>query len=210
MIPSSSPSAAANTSPLRRLPAAQQGVALTFDDGPDPEFTPRLLDLLAEAAQPASFFLIASKAVRHPALLRRMLDEGHQIANHGWDHRHPWWQFPASARMQVIRGKRELAELTGVAPRWFRPPYGRLRPCMSKAAHEHDLGIALWSRSAVDWGPLTTEQGIAARLDAIQTGDIVLMHDAPNKHNRPDLTLKVLPAFLAALRHRGIACLTLP
>ncbi|MDT8408148.1 MAG: polysaccharide deacetylase family protein [Wenzhouxiangellaceae bacterium] len=185
-------------------------IALTFDDGPDPRFTPRLLDLLAGSRVPATFFVIASLAVEYPEIIRRMLDEGHAVESHGWTHRHAWLQSSKSASMQVRRAGDELALLSGRAPRWFRPPYGRLRPAMRAAAAAAGQRVALWSRSAVDWGPAAKASQISARLGRVEAGDIILMHDGRNRHNRPAVTLEALPGFLSLLADRGLQATLLP
>lgn len=190
--------------PLRRLPESNGRVSLTFDDGPDPQFTPQLLELLAIAGVPATFFVIADNAVRYPDIVSRMVRDGHSVASHGWSHRHPWLQSPSSARRQVVAANRALSSQLGGAPRWFRPPYGRMRTSMTRAAADAGQRVVLWSRSAVDWGPWTTPRRVMQRLRAVEDGDIVLMHDGRNRHNRPEVTLEVLPELLALLADRKL------
>lgn len=193
-----------NLSPgLARLPAAGP-VYLTFDDGPDAHWTPRILDLLAQADVRATFFVIGRLALGQPALLRRIAACGHEIGNHTWSHRHPWAMPPAAARQEVRDGAAAIADLTGRAPKFFRPPHGRLRRCMIEAAERDGQTLVLWDRSAVDWGPLGGAAGIARRLLAVQDGAIVLMHDGGRGINRPGELAKVLPRFLAHLRQRGV------
>jgi peptidoglycan/xylan/chitin deacetylase (PgdA/CDA1 family) len=96
-----------------------------------------------------------------------------------------------------------IAQALGERPQWFRPPHGRLGAYLAEAAREEGQRVALWSVSAVDWGPLATSERIRARLGAVRAGDIVLMHDGPLRHNRPDHTLQVLPPLLAALTREG-------
>jgi peptidoglycan-N-acetylglucosamine deacetylase len=183
--------------PVLRLPHPM--LALTFDDGPDPEHTPPLLDLLAGAEVRATFFVLGDRAVRHPALVRRIIDEGHAVGSHGWSHAHPWWQSRQSAIEDVTKAAEALADLCGERVRWFRPPFGRLRRCMRIAADLEGQRLVLWSRSVIDWGPFGTPSGIQRRLRAASPGDILLLHDARNKHNRPDATLHALSASLPEL-----------
>lgn len=190
--------------PLRRLPEGDGMISLTFDDGPDPRFTPQLLDLLAIAGVPATFFVIADKALQYPDIVRRMMHDGHSVASHGWSHRHPWFQSPSSARRQVVIANHALTSLLGSAPRWFRPPYGRVRSSMTQAAVEAGQRVVLWSKSAVDWGPWATPRRVMRRLRAVEGGDIVLMHDGRNRHNRPEVTLEALPELLALLTDRQL------
>ena len=195
-------------SPLRRL-ESNDAVALTFDDGPDPDYTPAVLDLLAAAQVPATFFLIAREALRHPGLVRRIVAEGHTLGNHGWSHRHPWLQSAAGARRELRDGAVALTQLAGVAVRWYRPPHGRLRPCLRLASAAQGQQVALWSKSAIDWGIWADAARVARRLARVQAGDIVLMHDGRNRHNRPAVTLQALPALLADLRQRGLRAVRL-
>lgn len=179
-------------------------VYLTFDDGPDPQWTPRILDILAEAAVPATFFLVGRLAVRYPALVRRLAAEGHEAGNHTWSHRHPWTVLSSTARKEVHDGAGAIADILGRAPKFFRPPHGRLRRCMIEEAERGGQSMVLWNRSAVDWGPWASAAGIAVRLDAVQGGDIVLLHDGRGRINRPWRTAEVLPGFLDRLRRRNL------
>lgn len=185
-----------------RLPAAGP-VYLTFDDGPDAQWTPRILDLLAQANVLATFFVIGRLALGQPALVRRIVAQGHEVGNHSWSHRHPWTLPPAAARLEVRDGASAIADLIGRAPKFFRPPHGRLRRCMLEEAQRGGQALVLWDRSAVDWGPLGRASGISRRLHTVQDGDIVLMHDGGGGINRPGELVKVLPQFLAYLKWRA-------
>lgn len=185
-------------------------VYLTFDDGPDPDFTPRVLDVLAENDMQATFFVIGDCARREPELLRRIAKGGHAIGNHTYSHRHPWAMGPRAARAQVRDGANALADVLGFQPRLYRPPHGRLRPCMVDEAHRLGEHIVLWNLSAIDFGPLGSAKRIEQRLANVRPNDIVLMHDGRNRHNRPDQLLEVLPGFLAQLRQRAVHSASLP
>src|SRR5262245_774024 len=167
-------------------------VYLTFDDGPDEEWTPRVLDIRAAAQIAATFFAVGANARRLPHLVRRVVAEGHAIGNHTFSHRHPWTMLPARAREEVAAGAAAIADIVGAAPRFYRPPHGRLRRCMIDQAERTGQSVVLWDRSAVDWGPLGSVNGIHERLSAVGAGEIVLMHDGRNKHNRPDQLTQVL------------------
>lgn len=189
---------------VRRGSAAGGSIYLTFDDGPDRQWTPRLLDLLAETAVPATFFLIGRQASHYPELLRRMIALGHEVGNHTWSHRHPWTMTTRTARREVRDGATALADILGRQPTSFRPPHGRQRRCMIDEAKATGQTVILWSLSAVDWGPLGSARGIAHRLNTAQAGDIVLMHDGGQGINHPGELAKALPEFLASLSRRGL------
>jgi len=186
-----------------------QSVYLTFDDGPDPQFTPRILDALGAAQMHATFFTIGKHVRRSPELVRRAAAEGHEIGNHSFAHRHPWLISARTAREEVRNGSAVLSEVLGRAPRFFRPPHGRMRACMNDEAQRSGQATVLWDLSAIDWGPLGRAPRIARRLASIEANDIVLMHDGRNEHNRPEELLQVLPALLVSLRERGLCSVAL-
>lgn len=192
-----------------RLPAAG-AVYLTFDDGPDARWTPRILDLLAQAKVRATFFVVGRLARGQAALARRIAALGHELGNHTWSHRHPWTLPPAAARREVRDGAAAIADLTGRAPAFFRPPHGRVRRCMVEEAEGGGQTLVLWHRSAVDWGPLGSARGITRRLNAALPGDIILMHDGGWGINRPGELVKALPALLARLDRRGLVAKRCP
>jgi peptidoglycan/xylan/chitin deacetylase (PgdA/CDA1 family) len=181
-----------------------QHIYLTFDDGPDPRWTPQILDVLAQARMHATFFAIGESAQREPALMRAVAAAGHAIGNHTFSHRHPWLMRSRAARAQVRDGAKALSDVLGSEPAFFRPPHGRSRPCMTDEAQLQGERMIMWDRSAIDWGWLGTAPRIAARLNRVRAGDIVLMHDGQNVHNRPDQLLQVLPGFLRELERRGL------
>ncbi|HKU13046.1 MAG TPA: polysaccharide deacetylase family protein [Steroidobacteraceae bacterium] len=185
-------------------------VYLTFDDGPDPRWTPQILEMLAQARMHATFFAIGERAQREPALMRQVAAAGHAIGNHTFSHRHPWLMRSPAARAQVRDGAKALSDAVGRAPVLYRPPHGRVRPCMTEEAKLHGERTVLWDRSAIDWGWLGTAPRIAARLARVGAGDIVLMHDGQNIHNRPDQLLQVLPDFLRELQRRSLRSSALP
>lgn len=166
------------TSGPREQSAAAPYMALTFDDGPHPEHTPRLLDVLRERSQKATFFVIGELAARHPDLIRRIADEGHELGNHTWSHSEP---SRTSARLfldEVRRTDELLAELTGVVPTTMRPPKGELG--WSKLSGLWKLGktVALWNVDPRDYR-MTSADDMAGWCSSYepQDGDILLMHD---------------------------------
>ena len=185
-------------------------VYLTFDDGPDAEWTARVLDILAQANMRATFFVVGRPARAQAALVRRIAAHGHEIGNHTWSHRHPWTMLPSAARKEVRDGAAAIADIIGQGARFFRPPHGRLRRCMIAEAESCGQKLVLWHRSAVDWGPLGRAHGIAVRLALVRAGDIVLMHDGGAGINHPGELVKALPAFLADLSRRGLVPSLLP
>lgn len=189
--------------------APMPSIFLTFDDGPDPEWTPRVLDMLAAAEVRATFFMLGSAVRRAPALARRVRAAGHEIGNHGFSHVHARWQNDAMARQDYLDGYACIAEVTGEVPRLFRPPHGVLHEATRETALSLGHVVVQWSVSAVDWGPLARPQWILRRLLRVVAGDIVLMHDATQRRNHPAQLLQILPAWLAQLDACELHCATL-
>lgn len=179
-------------------------IYLTFDDGPDPAYTPRLLDILAACDVPASFFLIGAQCRRYPELARRTADAGYTLGNHCYSHPNPWAIRAGKARQEVRAGFDSIAESCGRPPRFFRPPYGRLRKAMLDEARTLNTKTVLWSRSAMDWGIFGKPSSVARRLSKVEAGDIVLLHDGIRLKNRPAAMLRLLPGFIDECRNKGL------
>jgi peptidoglycan/xylan/chitin deacetylase (PgdA/CDA1 family) len=195
---------------LRRLDDGSRRCFLTFDDGPDAHWTPRVLDALAAAGAHATFFVLGRLAMQHASLVRRAHELGHEIANHSYSHRHPWTLSRATSRQEIRAGADAIADILGERPCWYRPPHGRLGRHGAQAAFLEHQRIALWNVSAVDWGPLAATPRIVQRLQHLRAGDVVLLHDGPLRHNRPDQTVAALPRLFSALARAGLACAALP
>lgn len=185
-------------------------VYLTFDDGPDPHWTPRVLEVLAIHGVIATFFMVGKRALAHPEVARAVTTAGHGIGNHSFSHRHPWRMRAAEARREVRDGMTALEDVCGRSVSLFRPPYGRVRHCMTLEAALCGQAQVLWDRSAIDWGPRGRSAGIARRLARVQPGEIVLMHDGAGKHNHPDELLRALPGLLQRLTDNGVRALRHP
>lgn len=198
---------AASPSPVRTthaLTSASDVICLTFDDGPDPVYTPAILDILAAYNVKATFFVLGEAAERFSQLVGRIAAEGHSIGNHTFSHPNPWFASREDAKREITRTSLIIEQITGKQPRWFRPPYGRLGFALQQQTLLDNMTTVLWSRSIIDWGMLGNPTGIRNRLNRISAGDIVLMHDGQRKHNRPDNLLRYLPGFLAALPGKGL------
>jgi len=187
-----------------RLPARASGIALTFDDGPHPVYTPRILDALHEAGARATFFVIGRNAREHPELVRRIAAEGHTLATHTDSHR-SLARVPARRLWAECRGARESVErIAGMPAPLFRPPWGKLRVAALLVLAAARMPIVMWSFDTLDHRGLAPEELVrGVEAAALQAGDIVLMHDDGAN------TADALPGILDHLRQRGIACLSL-
>jgi len=151
-------------------------VALTFDDGPDPEGTPAVLDALDAIGARATFFMVGEQAEAHAALAREVAERGHGVGLHGWRHVRPHELDDPQADLR--RALSVLEQTTGVAPRTFRPPYGRFTTALYEAAAELDLEPVLWSAWGLDWEPLPAKRIADLVLTDLQPGSIVVLHDS--------------------------------
>jgi peptidoglycan-N-acetylglucosamine deacetylase len=160
----------ASRSPASRLfgealtaPARPGELALTFDDGPNPAWTPRLLDTLAAHGVHATFFLLGGFAQAEPALVRRIAASGHLIGNHSWSHPDLSRTLAETVREELARTSAELEQITGSPVRFFRPPYGARRPAVFRIARELGLLPVLWNAMTSDWSQPSADR-IAAAL----------------------------------------------
>jgi peptidoglycan-N-acetylglucosamine deacetylase len=183
-------------------------VALTFDDGPDPESTPAFLDALGTRGIKATFFLVGERVVRAPDVVRRIVDEGHEVGVHGWRHRYTLVNSPRLGRCLDA-----VSAAGGVRPRWFRPPYGVMSATSLLEARRHGLTPVLWTAWAKDWTLDATADSVRVRLrPGIVGGATLLLHDAGSAGAAPlawTSTLAALPNVLRECAERGLAVGTL-
>lgn len=198
-----------------RLPAgatAHQAFAITIDDGPDPEVTPRVLDLLDELGAKASFFCIGHRAQAQPALCRAIVERGHRVENHGHGHSNAFSLFgPGRMRRDIAQAQAVLSDITGQAPRFFRPTAGLRNPFLDPVLHTLGLQHASWTRRGFD-----TRSGDAATvqrrlLKGFAAGDILLLHDGHSARtdDGTPVLLQVLPRVMAEARRLGLQPVTL-
>ena len=186
-----------------RLPAAAVGrsqVAITLDDGPDPEVTPAVLDLLDAQRAKVTFFCIAEQARAHPALVRRMVAAGHSVQNHSLSHRH---HFALLGRLgltrEVAQAQAVLADITGVLPHCFRAPAGLRNPLLDPVLHRAGLHLVSWSRRGYDTRRRCPQQVLQRLSHGLSAGAILLLHDGHAQRTaagKPVL-MDVLPPLLA-------------
>lgn len=190
---------------LFAVPTTVRAVALTFDDGPHPELTPALLDLLARRDARATFFLLGSKAAAHPALVARIVEEGHEVANHTWADRPSVLLGAAAFEREVARTHRALVAAGG-EPRFIRPGSGWVRPSMLRAAGRHGYRLVLGSVAVLDLRVSDVEAQVRFVLDRVQPGAIVVLHEGYAE--RADV-VHLTDRVLTGLRERGYEAVTL-
>ncbi|MFA5082307.1 MAG: polysaccharide deacetylase family protein, partial [Hydrogenophilaceae bacterium] len=197
-----------------RLPAAAAPghIAITIDDGPDPEVTPQVLDLLDRHAARASFFCIGAQAQRHPELCREIVRRGHAVENHGQHHYHHFATFgPRRMAREVESGQDSLAAITGQPPCFFRPTAGLRNPFLEPILAQQGLHLASWTRRGFDTRNRDADE-VARRLSrGLTAGDILLLHDghAARTADGQPVILAVLPLLLEAAAAAGLKTITL-
>jgi peptidoglycan/xylan/chitin deacetylase (PgdA/CDA1 family) len=173
---------------------AERVMGLTFDDGPSPEHTPRILDVLAKHGVRATFFVLASEARRSPEVVRRMAEAGHEVALHGEDHQSLLTMGAGEALASIRAARRTVEGLTGEKVRLFRPPYGECTILQALGIRAMGLDLVMWSSDGLDWLH-DEESAIAERaLSTVFPGSILLLHD--NRADPETLSQgEVLPTF---------------
>ena len=187
------------------------GIALTFDDGPDPSGTPAVLEALADLGWRATFFLLGSQVRQHPDVARRVVEAGHEVAVHGKVHRKHLARTPLGIRRDLRVAAEEIAEVTGVKPRWFRPPYGVLSGGTLWAARNLGLTPVLWTAWGKDWLAGPPVHVVAEVMRTLRDGGTVLLHDS-DCTSRPGSwrsTAAALPLLAAQVQARGLEVRTL-
>ncbi|WP_407306811.1 polysaccharide deacetylase family protein [Desulfosporosinus sp. SB140] len=169
------------------------GVALTFDDGPDPMVTPRLLQILKQYNIPATFFVVAEKAEKYPELTRLIAEEGHQLGVHSLSHRYAWFTSPWKTWREWTESLCLLERLTDQKIAWMRPPWGTFNLVTWWWLKRHTMRAVLWNVEGHDWEVRRSPEEIAARIiKKINEGSIVVLHDSGGDSGAPENTLLAL------------------
>jgi peptidoglycan/xylan/chitin deacetylase (PgdA/CDA1 family) len=184
-----------------------RGYALTFDDGPHPQGTPAVLEILDREHVHATFFLVGEQVLRNPTVAREIADAGHGIALHCHRHRNLLRLTPLQVRDDIARAYETIVTHTGRSPQLYRPPYGVLNAAALRLARTHDWRTLLWSHWGRDWESHATPASIARRVtDGVGDGAVLLLHDA-DEYSAPDSwtrTVQALPRVLDTLAQRGL------
>ena len=195
---------------LNHLPTAD--VSITFDDGPNPNATPIILDVLKREGVKATFFVLGRHADRWPALVKRMADEGHQLGNHGYFHRKLHRRTPGYVRDDLTRGAEAIERASGARPRVFRAPHGFRNPWVTPIARSLGERTIGWSLGVWDSARPGADEIVRRALDGMRAGSILLLHDGDGYDADGDRmqTAAALPGIIAGLRSRGFHFAVLP
>lgn len=192
-----------------RVPTSEKVVALTFDDGPDPDFTPAIVDLLDKHKVKATFFMVGKQMMDYPELVKDVLTHGNAIGNHTYDHPH---DIEADSSAQVIREldqcEQIIENMTGSRAQLFRPPRGLVNGTVLSIADDEGYRTILWTVSADHHDAPTPELMAKRVLDHIRPGAIILAHDGTFKSRWKDV--QATPLIIQELKKRGYRFVTVP
>ena len=198
-----------------RLPAAsiaREQVAVTIDDGPDPDVTPRVLSLLGAYRARATFFCVGERVERHADLAREIVRQGHCIENHSQHHRHTFSLLgPRAMRSEILEAQQGIARVTGVAPVFFRAPAGLRNPFLDPVLSRLRLRLATWTHRGFDTVNGDADQVYRRLTRSLAAGDILLLHDGHAARGRlgTPVIIEVLPRLLETLLARQLEPITL-
>ena len=201
---------------LARLPAsavARKEVSLTFDDGPDAEVTPRVLDLLDRHQAKASFFCVGEKLAAQPEIAKDIVRRGHSIENHSLRHSYAFALYGFfRMRREVASAQAIVGEISGRAPLFFRAPMGLRSPLLDPVLARCGLRYVSWTRRALDTVDRNPERVLQRLAAGLAAGDILLLHDSGSSRTRDGkpVVLAVLPGLLERIEAKGLTSVTLP
>ena len=178
-------------------------VHLTFDDGPHPVHTPRILDILEQHQIAATFFLTGSRVGKYPDIARRIAMAGHLVGNHGYRHESHLFKPRRYLADSIDRTQDIIAGLTSKRPLHFRPPYGHFSPGLIKICRERSLRIVLWSNMPRDFDMQIEDDAIYANIETkTRNGSIIVLHDG---HINSPRTVSILPRLIDIISGKGLS-----
>jgi peptidoglycan-N-acetylglucosamine deacetylase len=206
--PASLPKPAAPTAAPRKhshnnVKTVGNQIAMTFDDGPHPQLTPKLLDLLKDRGIRATFYVIGANVEKYPEIVKRMVAEGHEVGNHTWNHPSLTKLSTARVKSEMDRTTRAITDASGITPVTMRPPYGATNTALNRRMHEEfGLPVIMWSVDPRDWRYRNSSRVASHIIENTKSGDIVLAHDIH------PTTVAAMPRTLDALKARGFQFVT--
>jgi polysaccharide deacetylase family sporulation protein PdaB len=186
----------------------EKKIALTFDDGPDNVFTPQMLDILKENDVKATFFIMGKRAEDFPAVFKRMVNEGHLIANHSWSHPNFMKLSNEKIKEELTKTNDLIKEYTEEDSNFFRSPYGSIDPERVKFIGEMGYKIIAWNVDSLDWKGLSAEEVSTNILENTTNGSIILQHSAGGKGEDLSGSVKALAKIIDVLKKDGFMFVT--
>lgn len=180
-------------------------VAITVDDGPDPLYTPQILDILSKHKVLATFFVVGRQVEKHPGIIRREVAEGHEVANHSYTHNNLHTMSKQEAEWELVRTNGIISQFTGKNVKWFRPPCGAYNREVTITAKECGLTNVLWTRALETHNDKNPEQMAWRLIRGIKPGGIILMHDSRLDRTK---SVRALPLIIEGLQRKGYRFVT--
>lgn len=184
--------------------------ALTFDDGPDNFYTPKILDILRQKGVKATFFIVGKQAQRFPEMVQRIVNEGHAIGNHSWDHPRLPTLSADKVRQEAQSTETEIQRITGRRTDLFRPPYGLTTPEDIRILHDLGFRVIDWSVDTTDWKGESANTILSLVNKEISPGGIILQHCMAGRQGELNGTIEALPRIIDDLRGKGYEFVTVP
>lgn len=185
-------------------------VALTFDDGPDKDFTPQVLDILKKNDVKATFFVVGENVGWNPEILKREYEEGHEIGNHTFTHINVSKRGYDDIYKEIDETQQAVKKIIGVEPKLFRPPYRAISKEMCNIVKEKDMNIVLWSNlDPRDWSNPGVYYIVDTITSKVQNGTIILLHDYNNLRNTKSQTIQALEIVIPKLKEMGYRFVTI-
>ena len=190
--------ATAEVKVYRSVETEKKQIAITFDDGPHPILTPKILEILARYHVPATFFMVGQNVLNYPEAARAVIDAGHEVGNHTFTHPHIARLSEQTIFEEIGRCEDALEELCEYRPHILRTPQGALTPSLEKCLLEEDYILVLWSLDTRDWDNKSTDAIVRSVLDGVKSGDIILMHDYIGYNSKtPEALETIIPELLS-------------
>lgn len=194
------------TAVIFQVMTGEKTIAITVADGPDPQYTPQILDILHRYNVPATFFVVGRQVERYPDLFRREVAQGHEVANHSYTHRDLPGMSPGEATVELVRINGIISQFTGKNVTWFCPPRGAYNQSVIDTATRCGLKTVLWTKALETHTDKTPEQMARRVIRGVGPGGIILLHDS--RLNRTK-TVQALPLIIEGLQGKGYRFVTL-
>ena len=189
---------AAEVKVYRSVSTDKKQIALTFDDGPHPKLTPRILKILAQYGISATFFMVGENVFNYPEAARAVIESGHEVGNHTFTHPHLANLDEHAILDEIGKCEDALEELCEYRPHLLRTPQGALTPSLERCLLEDDYILVLWSLDTRDWDNKSTACIVQTVLDKVKPGDIILMHDFIGHNSKtPEALERIIPQLLS-------------
>jgi peptidoglycan-N-acetylglucosamine deacetylase len=189
------------------IPTKEKVIALTFDDGPSSTYTPQILDVLKQHNAKATFFVVGSRVIEQPDIIKREIVDGHELANHTYNHPNFRGLTEEEIRKELRKTKQTIFDLTGFSPHLFRPPGGFYNETIINAAYQEGYIVVMWSwhQDTYDWKQPGVSNIVKKVLSNARNGDIILFHDYGGDRRQ---TIEALKQILPELKKRGYQFVT--